>query len=459
MKTASLAILSCAVEGVCLIWALIGCPVHADSWLPPTPLDARSENGQFTAHVTPAKPNSKATVVVSAIKDRRTNETWRATLSNHASPIEVAVSDEGDAVVTLDNWGGVGYGDDVVAVYGPGGQKAKYSLQEFAPPPKPLLSSPPGFSMATIHGGYEGKFPHSTSSRHWRRYCINFFYRDAGEELFCLWLDWDQKWIVWQMSDGKLRKVAADLAKKMNAEGRRRALQQTRIGSDASAALNFLGRLRQREDRPLIEAWLRDKEFSSSTTTYSSEKSKPSFCFNAYSYRRQEADKILSCWDGLTTNIFVMGRVANYHYLGTVKGRASLNAAPKKGDGTLRLYLIPSAVPLEKWSASQPEHYLVADLGDNFPVVFEDGKNNNFPLGRSIDFAFYGVTAGNYRLKAVWNKVPPLTKVETIVCLPHSGDYESIRSPLISVMGGKVLDGVHIECNTPAGQKDGRMSQ
>jgi hypothetical protein len=360
----------------------------------------------------------------------------------------------------LDNWGGVGYGDDVVAVYGPDGQKAKYSLEDFAPPPKPPPSSTLGFSLTTIHGGYEGKFTHSTSSRHWRRYSIYFFYRDAGEVLFCLWLDWDKRWVAWQMTDGKLRKVAADLANNLNAEGRRRALQQARIGSNSSAALNFLGRLRHREDRPLIEAWLRDKEFSTgSTTTYSSDKSRPSCCFTAYSYKRQEAENILSCWDGLTTNISVVGSVENYHYLGTVKGRVSLNAAPKKGNGTLRLYLIPTAVPLEKWSASQPEHYLVADFDEGFPVQFEDGKIRDFPLGRSVDFAFYGVTAGNYRLKAVWNKMPPLTKAETIVCLPHLGDYESIRSPLISVKGGKVLEAPLIECITPAGQKDERMSQ
>ena len=351
----------------------------------------------------------------------------------------------------------MGYGDDVVAVYGSEGQRAKYSLEEFAPPPKATPSTAQEFSLATINGGYEGKFSHSTSSRHWRRYSIQFFYRDAGEVLFCLWLDWDKRWVIWQLRDGKLRKVTTDLAKRLNAEGRSRALDQARAGDDSSAALNFLGRLRHPEDRPLVEAWLRAKTFSTgSTTTYSTGQSKPSFCYNTYSFKRQEAENILSCWDGLTTNISAMGNVENYHYSGTVKGHVSLNAAPRKGDGTLRLYLIPTAVPLEKWSASKPEHYLIADLHDNFPVNFGNQKITDFPLTRTVDFVFYGVTAGNYRLKAVWNKTPPFTKPETIVCLPHSGDYESTNSLLISAKRGKLIEGIQIDCTTPAGKQSGR---
>src|SRR5215468_4985637 len=166
---------SVAASGICLILSLVAHPVRADFWSPPTPFERLSENGQFVAHVTPSSTNSKATVVVSAIKGQRTNELWQATLSNHACPTEVVVSDDGSGVVTLDNWGGVGYGDDVVAIYGPSGPKAKYSLEEFAPPP----TSSEKFSLATIYGGYGGKFSHSTSSRHWRNYSIYFFYREG----------------------------------------------------------------------------------------------------------------------------------------------------------------------------------------------------------------------------------------------------------------------------------------
>ena len=451
-EPASSAALRFVACGICLFFSLVTYSVRADSWLPPTAFDTFSENGGFVAHVTPANTNYKATVVVSAIKNHRTNGLWRASLSNDYCPTEVVVSDDGSSVVTLDNWGGVGYGDNVVAIYGPSGLKAKYSLEEFAPPAKPKASS--DVLIFSIHGGYDGKFVHSTSSRHWRRYSIYFFYPHARESLFCLWLDWEKRWVVWQMADGKLRKVTADLASKLNTEGRNRALQEVKTGENPSAALNFIGRLRRPEDRPLIEAWLRDSKFStSSTMSYSSAHPNPSFRYNAYSFKRQEAESILSCWDGITTNICVMGSLEEYHFLGTIKGQVALSVAPKKGDGTLRLYLIPTDVPLEKWSGSRPQHYLIADLHSNFPMELEDQKMKDFPLGRTIDFIFYGVTAGNYRLKAVWNKTPPFAKPETIVCLPRSGDYENTSSPLIAVKRGRIIDGVHIECSTPAGKQ------
>ena len=460
MSTAAFATRRGALKGLCLILVWISHSVHADSWLPPTPFEVRSENGQFIAHVIPASKNSKATLVVSAIKGQRTNELWRAILSNDVAPTEVAVSDEGASVVTMDNWGRAGYGGDVVAVYGPSGQKAKYSLEQFAPPPKPSPFSRERYVLTSIHGDYEGKIPHSTSSRHWRLNSINFFYRDAGEVLYCLWLDWDQRWVVWRMSDGKLRKITADLVKNLNVEGRRRALQSAKIGSDPSAALHFLGRLRHPEDRPLVEAWLRDREFSSgSTTTFSSETSKSSFCFNASSYKRQEAESILACWDGLTTNISFMGEVENYRYLGSVKGKVSLGAAPKKGDGILRLYLIPTSIPLTNWANIRPEHYLIADLRSDFPIDFSGQTIRDLQLGPSINFALNGITAGHYRLKAVWNKTAPFTRPETIVCLPHPGDCESASSPLIYVKRGEIVDGVQVECTTPAGNQRQRISR
>ena len=443
-----------SVNGIWLFVVVLSQSVLADSWSPPKAFDTLSDNGQFSAHVIPApSTNSRPMLIVSSIQNHRTNELWRTALSNWASPIEVCVWNEGTAVVTLDNWGGVGYGLDVVAIYGPEGQRAKYALEEFAPPPKPTSSSTQGFSPLMGFDGYGGKFTHSTSSRHWRTYSIYFLYRDAGQVLFCLWLDWDSRWVAWRMSDGKLVGGTADQAKRFNIEGRRRVLKLAANDDALSAALNFLGRLRYKQDRPLIEAWLRDNEFfTGSTTAYSSPKSRPTFCYNAYSSKRQEAEHMLACWDGLATNISGMGNSETYRYLGTVKGRITLTIAPKNGDGTLRLCLIPSAVPLEKWSETRPEHYLIADLHGNYPVEFDGQEIKDLPLTRTIDFVFYGVTPGNYRLKAVWNKTPPLAKPEAIVCLPHSGDYESISSPLISVKQGKVLEGVQVQCTRSAGE-------
>jgi len=58
---------------------------------------------------------------------------WEINLANEVSPVSVLVSDEGDYVVTFDNWHSVGYGDDVVAIYqaGTGALVRKFGLSEF----------------------------------------------------------------------------------------------------------------------------------------------------------------------------------------------------------------------------------------------------------------------------------------------------------------------------------------
>jgi hypothetical protein len=46
---------------------------------------------------------------------------WERRLSNDVAPVSALVSDGGEYVATFDNWRFVGYGDDVVVIYGPGG--------------------------------------------------------------------------------------------------------------------------------------------------------------------------------------------------------------------------------------------------------------------------------------------------------------------------------------------------
>src|SRR5688572_13830676 len=160
---------------------------RADSWAPPSEFDTLSESGKFIAHVIPGKKDLKPLLIVSSIDTGKTNEIWRAELSNPISPTEVHVTDDGNSVVTFDNYFGVGYGDDVVALYNSKGQLAKYSLEEFAPPPQTrtnnlverlkekldALRNRSGFSTRMA---YHDLFSHSTSSRWWNEASIQFFW-------------------------------------------------------------------------------------------------------------------------------------------------------------------------------------------------------------------------------------------------------------------------------------------
>ena len=42
---------------------------------------------------------------------------WNVRLDNEVAPVSALISDNGDYVITFDNWHGVGYGDNVVAIY------------------------------------------------------------------------------------------------------------------------------------------------------------------------------------------------------------------------------------------------------------------------------------------------------------------------------------------------------
>jgi hypothetical protein len=249
------------------------------------------------------------------------------------------------------------------------------------------------------------------------------------------------------MSDGGIMSVSADLEQRLNAEGRARALKKAKVGGFASAALNFLGRQRFKEDRPLIEAWLQDTEFSTGSLTRSSSGSpREFFAFTARSNRRETADKILARWDGVATEEASFRSSDKYSFLGNVSGSIALLTAPAKGEGTIHVYLIPEATPLREWASARPEHYLTASLASSYPRILENGEWQDGKLSSSVNFIIYGVTPGTYRLKAVWDKAEPFSKKGDIPCRPHAGDFESKTSPVIQVRKGIDAEGVSIEC-------------
>jgi hypothetical protein len=56
---------------------------------------------------------------------------WSIRLLNDVSPLHVLVSKSGNYVITFDNWASVGYGDNVVVIYGSNGEMIrKYALED-----------------------------------------------------------------------------------------------------------------------------------------------------------------------------------------------------------------------------------------------------------------------------------------------------------------------------------------
>ena len=206
-----------------LAWSCTGPNVGwADSWASPTTQEHRSSNGKYVARVVPAwgeRRNQAPTVTVFEDNTEAGEQRWTATLSNKVSPVEAIVSDDGEFVVTLDNWHRVGYGEDVVAFYGKGGQIKRYSLEEIA-----------GDVVENLgEGRFFRLFDHSVSSRWWRGHSLMFFDEDGDSTSFGIWLSWARQWFVWRLSDGNQRQLAVDVLKHWNEKGRKWAREQLQL--------------------------------------------------------------------------------------------------------------------------------------------------------------------------------------------------------------------------------------
>jgi len=132
---------------VLVLLALSGMSCLADSWRLPAREKYCSRNRQFCFEVTPKKLESQLKFFEdksqgkenagspAGLKDnfckgslykvgesKTRHVLWSKRLVNEVAPVSALVSDSGDYVVTFDNWHSVGYGPDVVVIYGPGGK-------------------------------------------------------------------------------------------------------------------------------------------------------------------------------------------------------------------------------------------------------------------------------------------------------------------------------------------------
>ena len=136
----------------------------ADSWLAATEQDYYSASEAYYLHVVPGNASTPAQGTLYMALGREGNyvEDWSRWLENPTAPHKVLVSDDGRYVVTFDEWGGVGYGPNVVVVYGPGGQTLwKFALED-------LLTEE---EIAAV--------PHTVSSRWWGG--EHYFDEEAGD--------------------------------------------------------------------------------------------------------------------------------------------------------------------------------------------------------------------------------------------------------------------------------------
>ncbi len=138
---------------------LPGLSASADSWSLPEPTKYFSSNKKFYVEIVPRKLESqleffddkvKGKEPAGSLKEAKDNfckgffykqdgsgkysKVWESRLSNDVAPVHALVSDSGEHVVSFDNWHSVGYGDNIVAIYGHGGKMVKkMSLPDIFP--------------------------------------------------------------------------------------------------------------------------------------------------------------------------------------------------------------------------------------------------------------------------------------------------------------------------------------
>ncbi|RYE65035.1 MAG: hypothetical protein EOO81_13220, partial [Oxalobacteraceae bacterium] len=149
-------------------------PSCADSWALPTtttytscaghtrltiiPRDLESQLSYFDDKVGQVDPAGQkkggspfAMARLERLLNKRWQVVWESRIANEVAPVLAIVRDDGSYTVTFDDWHSVGFGPNVVVIYGPGGERIRaLALADVVPP------------------DYINALPHSVSSIRWR---------------------------------------------------------------------------------------------------------------------------------------------------------------------------------------------------------------------------------------------------------------------------------------------------
>ncbi|MDR6848744.1 hypothetical protein [Sphingomonas sp. BE137] len=132
------------------------CGAHARVAITPRGLDSQLRYFEDKVRkVDPAGQKKGGAHVASARLERlianRWQVVWERPIVNDVAPVSALIRDDGNYAVTFDDWHGLGYGPNVVVIYGAGGKLVRaLGLSDIVP------------------ADYIKALPHSVSSIHWR---------------------------------------------------------------------------------------------------------------------------------------------------------------------------------------------------------------------------------------------------------------------------------------------------
>jgi hypothetical protein len=138
------------------------------------------------------------------------------------------------------------------------------------------------------------------------------------------------------------------------------------------------------------------------------------------------------------------------HYLGGVRGHLRLPMVrPDTNPGAVWIYLIRTRVKPGAWPTSR----IVVPLYCNLDFAGGAFRGASSPQFDAIDYRFATIAPGEYRLKAVWDRRPPIAP-ESAIAIPEAGDYESAESAPFTIAAGATLAGPELDCTNRVGQAD-----
>jgi hypothetical protein len=192
-----------------------------DSWAVPGKRQYYSENGLFCVHTNPTKGTDTggfAQINVNKVgMDQSQRPHWSCSLGFVGSPERCYISNNGKAVVTVDQIDRRkhgGFGDHILAFYNKDGIVKNYSLAE-------IIGAPPEIDMLKLRMA----IPTSVSGIMWDREAIEFLDEIDGAEYFCMWLPIIEKWLSWDTETGKRVEISEKMQSRWIEKARSKVLK------------------------------------------------------------------------------------------------------------------------------------------------------------------------------------------------------------------------------------------
>ena len=422
------------------VLTLLACGVlsaAADSWMPPGPRETYSANSNFVARVTPSSKSVPAKIEVFAIGGAKRSKYWECDLVNKIAPIEIRLTEDGRYVIAFDNWGGAGYGPNVLGFYGSNGLSRSYSLLAIT-----------GYDADDFSSHYSPGSPSvSTMSVWWRNKSFEHLDRNADGWTYAIWLEWKKKWYAWDVGSGKSLEPSTNQISGWYGRAHDQATIRIRDSrselsntADEDGSYELLAYLKRMEDRPIFLALLKSPSFG---TVHSIQINDPTnrFVFVAQSNERRKADEVLSLWSLSSTS--TVSTDAGYNFLGTVRGHIRLPSVFQETNGFVRIWLTPFTMG-EKAPLSREVEAHLEIRGDGL----SRGRTWDPPRVQEYDFEIGGINPGNYWVQALWDKAAPFGDVGTTGFTPSPGDFVGRYATPIRILP-KTSWRILIDCKTP----------